>query len=87
MYTRKGIMRHPIQCAAGMCKSPLRLLRQAAVHHPVIQNLLVNIHNAPASSKFIDQIDTGFCSGNIEGVKEAIKCEILCDLLIEKSTR
>ena len=26
----KEIMGHPIQCAAGMCESPLRLLRQAA---------------------------------------------------------
>jgi len=31
-----GLMGHPIQCAAGMCQGPLRLLRQAAVHHPII---------------------------------------------------
>ena len=30
----KELLGHPIQCAAGMCESPLRLLRQAAVHHP-----------------------------------------------------
>ena len=80
----KEVMGHSIQCAAGMRKSPLRLLRQATVHHPVIRNLLINIYNARANSKLIDQIDTGFCSGNTEDVKEAIKCEKLPDLSVEK---
>jgi len=55
------IMGYPIQCAVGNCGSTLRLLRQAAVHHPVIRNFLANIYSAPSSSKNIDQIDIGFC--------------------------
>ena len=79
----KELMGHPFQCTTGNCESPLRLLRQAAVHHPVIRNLLGNIYTACASSNFIDKIDTGFCSGCIDGVKEAIKCDNLSDLLIK----
>ena len=76
-------MGHPLQCSTGNCESTLRLLRQAAVHHSVIRNLLGSIYTAHASSKFIDKIDTGFSSGCIESVKEAIKCDNLIDLLIE----
>ena len=69
VVTTQELWGHPIQCTNGMCASPLRLL------HPVIRNLFVNIYIAKASSKVIYQIDSKLCSGNVEGIKEAIKCK------------
>ena len=81
----KELLGHPIQCAAGNCKSCLRLLRQTAVHFPKVRNLLVKIYSACASSKLIYEIDAAFGAGNIKGIKEAIKCENLCDLLLQST--
>ena len=78
----KELLGHPIQRAAGMCESPLRLLRQAAVHYPVIRSFLVSIYSTIASSKLIEQIDAGFCS---EFLKDVINCKSLCDLFVESA--
>jgi len=46
----------------------------------------VNIYHAHASSNRIDQIHTGFHSGYIDSVNDAIKCDNLSDLLVEYAT-
>ena len=53
----QNMLGHPLQCASGDCNSRLRLLRQAAVHHPVICNLLVKIYSAKRSSDLVHLID------------------------------
>ena len=43
------------------------------------------IYSACASSKLIYEIDAAFGAGNIKGIKEAIKCENLCNLLLQST--
>ena len=48
---------------------PLEIVKALWALMTGCKNLQGNIYTAHASSNFIDKIDTGFCSGCIDGVK------------------
>ena len=57
---------HPICCEFPTCSSPLRVIRAAAPHYPVVRRFLWRLYAACKKHKDIKAIDAMLCSGSVE---------------------
>ena len=58
---------HPICCEFPTCSSPLRVIRSAAPHYPVLRGFLWRLYAAYKKHKDFKAIDGMLSSGSVEG--------------------
>ena len=57
---------HPILCEFPTCSSPLRVIRAAAPHYPVLRSFLWKIYTAYKRHKDIKAVNGMLCCGSVE---------------------